>query len=52
MGDDNDQVLGSETMDELFSNLETSYSACPRPNETTSPLLYRLSFYTLCGTIT
>lgn len=33
MGDENDQVLGPETMDELFSNLETSYLSCPRSNE-------------------
>lgn len=38
MGDENDQVLGSETMDELFCNLKTSYLACPRPNEILLPL--------------
>lgn len=38
MGDENDQVLGPETMDDLFCNMEISYLACARPNEPLFPL--------------
>lgn len=37
---DNDQVLGSETMEELLCKLEISYLASPWPNEPLPPLCY------------